>query len=64
MRRSSTTTRASWRRSIGRSPTGIINNYYWARLRAEKGPDKMKSAIHRFGGGDVGGLVKSPAPPR
>ena len=41
----------------GASATGIINNYYWARLSMETGPDKMKSAIHHFAGGDVGGLV-------
>jgi iron(III) transport system substrate-binding protein len=41
----------------GAAATGIINNYYWARLRVEEGPDKMRSAIHHFAGGDVGGLV-------
>jgi iron(III) transport system substrate-binding protein len=41
----------------GASATGIINNYYWARLDMETGPDKMTSAIHHFAGGDVGGLV-------
>jgi iron(III) transport system substrate-binding protein len=41
----------------GASATGIVNNYYWARLRVETGADKMKSGIHHFGGGDVGGLV-------
>jgi iron(III) transport system substrate-binding protein len=40
----------------GAVATGIINNYYWARLRMEKG-DKMGSAIHHFTGGDVGGLM-------
>jgi iron(III) transport system substrate-binding protein len=40
----------------GAVATGIINNYYWARLRMEKG-DKMQSAIHHFAGGDVGGLM-------
>ena len=41
----------------GAATTGIINNYYWARLRVEIGADKMKSAIHHFAGGDVGGLI-------
>ena len=41
----------------GASAIGIINNYYWARLRMETGADKTKSAIHHFSGGDVGGLV-------
>jgi iron(III) transport system substrate-binding protein len=40
----------------GAVATGIINNYYWARLRMEKG-DNMGSAIHHFAGGDVGGLM-------
>jgi iron(III) transport system substrate-binding protein len=42
----------------GAATTGIINNYYWARLRMEDGADKMHSAIHHFAGGDVGGLMK------
>ena len=41
----------------GAAAIGIINNYYWARLRAEKGADKMQSAMHHFAGGDVGGLI-------
>ena len=41
----------------GAAATGIINNYYWARLRMETGADKMESGIHHFAGGDVGGLV-------
>lgn len=41
----------------GAAATGIINNYYWARLRMEKGADKMRSGIHHFAGGDVGGLI-------
>jgi iron(III) transport system substrate-binding protein len=41
----------------GAAATGIINNYYWARLRMEEGPEKMQSAIHHFAGGDVGGLM-------
>jgi iron(III) transport system substrate-binding protein len=41
----------------GAVATGIINNYYWARLRAEEGPQKMHSQIHHFANGDVGALV-------
>src|SRR5208282_3603988 len=41
----------------GAAATGIINNYYWARLRMEEGADKMQSAIHHFAGGDVGALL-------
>jgi iron(III) transport system substrate-binding protein len=41
----------------GAAAVGIINNYYWARLSAEKGADHMKSAIHHFAGGDLGGLM-------
>ena len=41
----------------GAAATGIINNYYWARLRTEKGADNTRSAIHHFAGGDVGGLM-------
>jgi iron(III) transport system substrate-binding protein len=41
----------------GAVATGIINNYYWPRLRVEKGAENMKSAIHHFAGGDVGGLM-------
>ncbi|HEY6433883.1 MAG TPA: iron ABC transporter substrate-binding protein [Acetobacteraceae bacterium] len=41
----------------GAVATGIVNNYYWARLRTEQGADKTRSRIHHFGNGDVGGLV-------
>jgi iron(III) transport system substrate-binding protein len=41
----------------GSVATGIINNYYWARLRAEQGADKMHSQIHHFANHDIGGLV-------
>jgi iron(III) transport system substrate-binding protein len=37
--------------------TGIINNYYWARLHAELGDKATRSAIYHYGNGDVGGLV-------
>ncbi|MGH7211999.1 MAG: extracellular solute-binding protein, partial [Acetobacteraceae bacterium] len=41
----------------GSVATGIINNYYWARLRTEVGADKIHSQIHHFANGDVGGLI-------
>ncbi|WDD91389.1 iron ABC transporter substrate-binding protein [Burkholderia sp. FERM BP-3421] len=37
--------------------TGIINNYYWARLHAELGDKSTRSALFHFSNGDVGGLV-------
>ena len=41
----------------GAVATGVINNYYWARLRTEQSADKTISQIHHFGNGDVGGLI-------
>ena len=41
----------------GAVATGVINHYYYYRLRTEKGEEGMKSDIHHFGGGDVGGLI-------
>jgi len=41
----------------GSVATGIINNYYWARLRTEEGAAKMHSQIHHFANGEVGALV-------
>lgn len=41
----------------GAVPTGIINSYYWARLRTEFGPDKTTSRIYHFRGQDPGGLI-------
>ena len=41
----------------GSAAVGVVNSYYWARLRMEVGADKMKSDIHHFAGGDVGGLI-------
>jgi iron(III) transport system substrate-binding protein len=41
----------------GAIATGVINNYYWARLRTEQGADKTVSQIHHFSNGDVGGLI-------
>jgi iron(III) transport system substrate-binding protein len=37
--------------------TGVINNYYWARLHAELGDTATRSALYHYGNGDVGGLV-------
>ena len=37
--------------------TGLINNYYWARLHIGLGDAATHSAIHHFGNGDVGALV-------
>ncbi len=41
----------------GAVATGIINNYYWPRLRVEKGAANVHSALHQFAAGDVGGLM-------
>jgi iron(III) transport system substrate-binding protein len=40
----------------GAVATGIINNYYWARLHVEDG-GTSKSVLYHFGHGDVGALV-------
>jgi iron(III) transport system substrate-binding protein len=37
--------------------TGVINNYYWARLHVQLGDSATRSAIYHFGNGDVGALV-------
>ncbi len=37
--------------------TGIVNNYYWARLETDLGPAKINSKIYHFGHGDIGGLI-------
>jgi iron(III) transport system substrate-binding protein len=37
--------------------TGLVNNYYWARLDTELGAAKDGSAIYHFKNGDIGGLV-------
>ena len=37
--------------------TGIVNNYYWARLHVELGDKATRSALYHFGNGDVGALV-------
>ena len=36
---------------------GIINNYYYYRLRTQLGMDGIHSTLYHFKGGDVGGLV-------
>jgi iron(III) transport system substrate-binding protein len=41
----------------GSVAVGVINHYYWARLRTEVGAAKLHSQIHHFAGGDVGGLI-------
>ena len=41
----------------GAVAVGIINNYYFHRLNAEKGAAKMTSAVYHFRDGDVGGLT-------
>jgi iron(III) transport system substrate-binding protein len=41
----------------GSVATGIINNYYWERLRTELGPDHTPSRIAHFAPGDAGNLV-------
>lgn len=41
----------------GSVATGIINNYYWYRLREQVGASHMQSRIHRFAPGDVGNLI-------
>jgi iron(III) transport system substrate-binding protein len=41
----------------GAVATGIVNNYYWARLRTEEGADKLHSQLHHFADRDVGALI-------
>lgn len=41
----------------GSVATGIINNYYWARLRTELGEGGMHSQIAHFAPGDLGNLI-------
>lgn len=36
---------------------GIVNNYYWARLETDLGPEKIDSTLDHFQHGDIGGLV-------
>jgi iron(III) transport system substrate-binding protein len=37
--------------------TGIINQYYWYRLRLEVGKSSIHSALHYFPNGDVGSIT-------
>jgi iron(III) transport system substrate-binding protein len=41
----------------GAVATGIVNNYYWARLETAQGSAKTVSHIYHFKNGDIGGLV-------
>ena len=41
----------------GAVATGVINNYYWARLQSELGASHMHSTIYHFTNGDIGGLI-------
>ncbi len=41
----------------GESAVGLINHYYWFRLRAELGQGGMHSALHYYAAGDPGDLV-------
>ena len=41
----------------GAVATGIINSYYWARMRTSLGEAGTHSAVYHFKGGDVGGLL-------
>lgn len=41
----------------GESAVGLINHYYWFRLRAELGQGGMHSALHYYDPGDPGDLV-------
>src|SRR5262249_21185446 len=41
----------------GDVPVGIVNQYYWYRLRLEKGAGRVKSRLHYFGENDPGSVV-------
>jgi iron(III) transport system substrate-binding protein len=41
----------------GQAELGVINHYYWYRLRQELGPAAMHSALHFFAAGDPGYVV-------
>jgi iron(III) transport system substrate-binding protein len=41
----------------GEVTTGLLDHYYWYRLRQELGDKKTTSALHYFGPGDPGSLV-------
>jgi iron(III) transport system substrate-binding protein len=36
---------------------GVVNNYYWARLETDLGPQRINSALYHFKHGDIGGLI-------
>lgn len=41
----------------GSVATGLINNYYWARLHTERGAARTHSRIAHFAPGDIGNLI-------
>jgi iron(III) transport system substrate-binding protein len=41
----------------GEIEVGLIDHYYWYRLRDEVGADKVKAGLHYFAPGDPGSLV-------
>ncbi|MCU1390178.1 MAG: extracellular solute-binding protein family 1 [Ilumatobacteraceae bacterium] len=41
----------------GEVEVGIIDHYYWFRLRDEVGASKLKTGLHYFASGDAGNLV-------
>jgi iron(III) transport system substrate-binding protein len=41
----------------GSAAAGLVNAYYWYRLRREVGEGGMHSTLHYFPGGDVGSIV-------
>lgn len=41
----------------GEVAAGLIDHYYWYRLRDEVGASKLHSALHYFAAGDAGSLV-------
>jgi iron(III) transport system substrate-binding protein len=41
----------------GEVATGVIDHYYWYRLRDEVGADKLEAGLHYFPAGDPGALV-------
>ncbi len=43
--------------NAGRVELGVINHYYWYRMRDELGPAKVHSAEHFFAAGDPGYVV-------
>ena len=43
--------------NAGSAPVGIINQYYWYRLRLEVGAKRMHSALYFFPHGDPGSVV-------